>query len=109
MSNSLSQRPAKTIRPTKVRASVGSSTSGSSARPTRSVCAAAPRGSRGSSRGGTRERRRRDMGGLQGECRASEGQAKGRAPGSGALHGTAGVEGGDARLDLVAVGQAGGV
>src|ERR1700712_4311624 len=41
MSNSLSQSALKTIRPTKVRASVGSSTSGSSARPTRKVCAEA--------------------------------------------------------------------
>ena len=42
MSNSLSHSAANTMRPTKVRASVGSSTSGSSARPKRSVvCACA--------------------------------------------------------------------
>ena len=40
MSNSLSHSAANTMRPTNVRASVGSSTSGSSARPMRSVCAA---------------------------------------------------------------------
>src|SRR5579863_591213 len=37
MSKSLSQIPAKTMRPTKVRASVGSRMSGSSARPMRSI------------------------------------------------------------------------
>ena len=42
MSNSLSQSDANTMRPTKLRASVGSSTSGSSASPMRSVCACAP-------------------------------------------------------------------
>src|SRR6266436_7425449 len=43
MSNSLSHSPAKTMRPTKVRASVGSRISGSSLRPIRSVvCALAP-------------------------------------------------------------------
>jgi len=41
MSTSLSHRLAKTMRPTKVRASVGSSTSGSSASPMRRVCAPA--------------------------------------------------------------------
>src|SRR5215472_12656916 len=40
MSNSLSQNEAKTMRPTYVRASVGSRTSGSSARPIRSVVCA---------------------------------------------------------------------
>ena len=40
MSNSLSHSAANTMRPTNVRASVGSSTSGSSASPKRSVCAA---------------------------------------------------------------------
>src|SRR5258708_4402089 len=46
MSNSLSQRAENTIRPTKVRARVGSRMSGSSAKPTRSTCPcddAAPR------------------------------------------------------------------
>ena len=41
MSKSLSQRLAKTMRPTKVRASVGSKTSGSSRRPMRRFCARA--------------------------------------------------------------------
>ena len=47
MSNSLSHSAAKTMRPTNVRASVGSSTSGSSARPKRSVCARRRAASRG--------------------------------------------------------------
>ena len=52
MSNSLSQSEANTMRPTKVRASVGSRTSGSSARPMRSVCAAAGNAAKGASPGG---------------------------------------------------------
>ncbi len=47
MSNSLSHSAANTMRPTKVRASVGSSTSGSSARPMRRVCAERRRRVRG--------------------------------------------------------------
>ncbi len=58
MSKSLSHSAANTMRPTNVRASVGSSTSGSSARPKRSVCA--PRGhahSKANSNGRRDERR----------------------------------------------------
>ena len=59
MSNSLSHSAANTMRPTNVRASVGSSTSGSSASPKRSVCAG--RRCRGQT-GEQRERQRRRSG-----------------------------------------------
>ncbi len=53
MSSSLSHSAANTMRPTKVRASVGSSTSGSSARPTRRACAPAAPAVIDSSRAGS--------------------------------------------------------
>src|SRR3979411_2225233 len=98
MSNSLSQSAAKTIRPTKVRASVGSSTSGSSARPTRRVCewaaseakptgAPAGRGRGGgggaaSGGGGRRSRGARRRGGGR---RGSWGQVSGESMNDGAV------------------------
>src|SRR5687768_9184110 len=79
MSSSLSHSPLNTMRPTKLRASDGSSTSGSSARPTRSVWACAAIGASGSSgasassSAGRKDGLARFMGEVSGRGRNDEG------------------------------------